>query len=79
MTTEVRDSATSSGAVTKSDSTVLEFDSLYVGAASGNIAIKHTAGGAVTTYVNVPVGRLKVKGVRVMAATTSTEIIWEKW
>lgn len=72
-------SATSSGAVTASDSTELDFNALYVGG-TGNVTIKHTSAGSAVTYTNVPGGSiLPVSGVRVMAATTATSITWMKW
>jgi len=72
-------SATTSGAVTASDSTVLDFNALYVGV-GGDIAIKHRTGGPTVTYVGVPAGSiLPVAGVRVMAATTATSVVWMKW
>lgn len=66
-----------SGAVTKSDSTVLDFDLLYVGG-TGNVAIKHTADGPATTFLGVPAGAvLPVAGVRVMDTnTTATNMVW---
>lgn len=71
-------SANSSGSVTPSDATELNFKCLWIGV-TGDVAIKHTATGATVTYKNVPVGELHVEGVRVMAATTATEIIWMNW
>lgn len=73
-------SATSSGAVTKSDSTPLNFNAIYVGGA-GDVAIKHTEGGSAVTYVGVPAGTiLPVSGVRVMSAgTTATNMVWMDW
>jgi len=73
-------SATSSGAVTKSDSTVLQFRAIYVGGA-GDVAIRHTEGGSVVTYVGVPAGTiLPVSGVRVMSTgTTATNMVWMDW
>lgn len=73
-------SATSSGAVTKSDSTVLQFRAVYVGGA-GDVAIKHTEAGSAVTYVGVPAGSiLPVSGVRVMSAnTTATSMVWMDW
>lgn len=73
-------SATSSGAVTKSDSTVLDFNALYVGT-GGDVAIKHAEDGAAVTYTNVPSGSvLPVSGVRVMSTgTTAAAITWMKW
>ena len=72
-------SATSSGAVTASDSTVLDFNALWVGGA-GDISIDHTEGGTAVVYVGVVAGTiLPVHGVRVNAATTATNIVWMKW
>ena len=73
-------SATSSGAVTKSDSTVLDFNAIYVGT-GGDVAIKHTEGGSAVTYPNVlPGSILPVSGVRVMSAnTTASGMVWMKW
>lgn len=76
---KVFQSATSSGAVTKSDTTLLDFDALYIGGV-GDVAIQHVAGTSVT-YVAVPAGTvLPVQGVRVMSTGTSaTSIVWMKW
>lgn len=73
-------SATSSGAVTKSDSTVLDFNAVYVGT-GGDVAIKHTEGGSAVTYPSVPAGMiLPVAGVRVMSAnTTASNMVWMKF
>ena len=72
-------SATSSGAVTPSDSTELDFNALYVGG-SGDVSIKHEASGATVVYSGIPAGMiLPVAGQRVMAATTATYIVWMKW
>ena len=71
--------ATSSGAVTKSDTTVLNFKRLFVGGA-GNVAIQHAGADSVVTYTGVAAGTyLDVAGVRVMAATTATLIVWMNW
>lgn len=73
-------SATSSGAVTKSDSTVLNFNALYVGGA-GDVAVKHSEGGSAVTYSAVSAGTiLPICGVRVMSTnTTATLLVWMKW
>lgn len=78
--THVFASATSSGAVTKSDDTVLAFGAIYVGGA-GDVTIKHAEGGAAVTYVGVPAGTiLPVSGVRVMSTgTTATNMVWMAW
>lgn len=71
--------ATRSVAVTKSDSTVYKFKMLFVGGA-GNVTIKHYTGGPDVTYTGVIAGTLlPVKGVRVMAATTATNITAMDW
>lgn len=72
-------SATSSGAVTPSDATVLDFNALFVGGA-GNVSVDHTEGGTAVVYTGVLGGTiLPVSGVRVNAATTATSITWMKW
>jgi hypothetical protein len=72
-------SATSSGAVTKSDSTVLDFNAIWVGG-DGNISIDHTEGGAAVTYIGAIAGTiLPVSGVRVNNSTTATNLVWMKW
>ena len=73
-------SATTSGAVTKSDSTVLDFNAVYVGTA-GDVAIKHSEAGSAVTYPSVPAGSiLPVCGVRVMSAnTTASGMVWMKF
>lgn len=73
-------SATSSGPVTKSDATVLDFNAIWVGG-EGNVAIKHTEGGSAVTYIGVVAGTvLPVAGVRVMETnTTATNMVWMKW
>ena len=60
-------------AVTKSDSTVIRFDALYVGG-TGDVTVR-TARGTTLLFSAVPVGTiLPVSGDRVMAATTATLI-----
>ena len=72
-------SAKRSGAVTPSDSTELAFKRLYVGGA-GNVVIRHGLNEAAVTYPAVPVGTfIDVEGVRVMVATTATNIVWMDW
>lgn len=72
-------SARESGAVTPDDDTELSFDALYVGTA-GNVAIKHIEDGNTVTYTGVGAGViLPVSGVRVMAATTASNIVWMRW
>ena len=68
-----------SGAVTKSDSTALDFNALYVGG-TGTVIIKHAVDADDTTFLTVPAGAiLPVHGVRVMAATTATNIVWLRY
>ena len=72
-------SATSGGAVTASDSTVLDYKALWVGGA-GDVSVDHTEGGTAVVYVGVLAGSiLPVSGVRVNAATTATNIVWMNW
>ena len=72
-------SATSSGPVTKSDSTVLQFRALRVGGA-GDVVYKHTETGDALTWPSALAGEIiPVQGVRVMAATTATNIVWMDW
>jgi hypothetical protein len=79
MGMNVFSSATESGAVTPSDSTRLRFHALYVGG-TGNVVIKHNENSPSVTYSDVPAGMvLYVSGVRVMAATTATNIVWMRW
>lgn len=65
------------GAVTKSDSTVLDFDGLYVGTA-GNVAIEIIEDEGAVTYNNVQDGTfIPIKGVRVYSTgTTASNIVW---
>lgn len=71
--------ATRSGVVTKSDTTELKFKRLFVGGA-GNVTIQHQGSDSVVTYTGVLAGTyLDVQGVRVMAATTATNIVWMDW
>lgn len=73
-------SAREAGAVTKSDSTVLDFDAVYVGG-TGDVAIKFNETDSAVTFSNVPGGTiLPVAGVRVMSAnTTATSMVWLRW
>lgn len=68
-----------SGAVTKSDTTVLKYKRLFVGGA-GNVTIQHEGSDSVVTYTGVLAGTfLDVEGNRVMDATTATNIVWMDW
>ncbi len=73
-------SATSAGAVTPSDTTVLDFNAIYVGGA-GNVSIDLTEGGTAVVFVAIPAGTiLPVIGTRVNATgTTATSMVWMKW
>ena len=72
-------SATSGGAVTPSDSTVLSFKALWVGGA-GDVSIDFTEGGTAVVFTGVPAGTmLPISGTRVNAATTATSITWINW
>jgi len=69
------------GVVTKSDSTVLDFDGLYVGDTSGAGTLQISPDGGTTTvpFANAANGYHPIKGNRVMNATTTTDIVWLKW
>jgi len=73
-------SARSAGAVTKSDSTVLDFYAVWVGT-SGDVSIDLTEGGTAVVFPNVQDGTiLPVRGVRVNStATTASNMVWMKW
>lgn len=66
------------GAVAPSDSTVLDFNALYVGVV-GDIVV--TVGGVDLTFVAVPAGTiLPVRGTKVKATgTTASSIVWLNW
>lgn len=72
-------SATSSVEVVPNDDTELDFNALYIGT-TGTVVIKHSASGSTVTFVNIPSAFvLPVYGVRVMAATTASNIVAMKW
>ena len=78
-TLSVSRSAIRYGAVTPSDSTVLQFKRLYIGG-TGAVAIKKGPDGTVTTFSALPAGtQLEVSGTHVMAASTATNIVWMDW
>lgn len=67
-------SANDGAAVTKSDSTVVAFDAVYVGG-SGDLVVT-TPLGTVLTFSAVPAGSIiPIRCNRVMAATTATLMI----
>jgi hypothetical protein len=82
MNASVYASAKSYGAVTKSDSTVLSFQAVYVGGA-GDVAISPSEGdsGDAVTFAGLAAGTiLPVKGRRVMSTnTTATNLVWLNW
>ena len=67
------------GAVTKSDSTALEFRAVYVGG-SGDISIELHDGSDVV-FVGVPAGTvLPIQGVGINSTnTTATSMVWLNW
>lgn len=70
-------SASASAVLTKSDSTSVTCDKLYVGG-TGDVHIKHTAAGATVIYSAVPSGTIlpvSLKDGRLMAATTATLVV----
>lgn len=71
-------SAQDAVAISKSDSTIVNIDALYVGTA-GNVAVK-THKGTTVTFTAVPAGTvLPVKCERVMAATTAQDMVGLKY
>jgi hypothetical protein len=74
-------SAKDYGAVTPSDTTVLQFDAIYVGGA-GDLAISPTEGGSdAVTLTGVTAGSIiPIRGKRVMSTnTTATALTWLQW
>lgn len=70
-------SAVNSLAVTKSDSTEVDCEALYIGGA-GDLVIKHTSTSATVTYSGLTAGTVlpvRLRKGRVMAATTATLIV----
>lgn len=62
-------------AVTKSDSTLLDFAALYVGT-GGDVVLVGKSGASPVTFANVPSGYiLPCSGTKVMAATTASNIV----
>ncbi len=80
MGTKVYASGMNYGDVTKSDSTPLDFQALYIGA-GGDVAISASDSAAAVTFVGVGTGTiLPVKGKRVMSTnTTASSIVWLNW
>lgn len=74
------ETATRYGAVTPSDSTVLNFKALYVGG-TGTVVVRQAGSDvAAVTFAAVPAGTiLPIAGNRVMAATGATNIVWLDW
>lgn len=71
-------SANDGAAVTKSDSTVVAFDAVYVGG-TGDLVVT-TPLGTVLTFSAVPAGSIiPIRCNRVMAATTATLMIGLKY
>lgn len=68
------------GAVTKSDSTALDFQAIWVGGA-GDVAVSSSDATAAVTFVGVAAGSiLPVKGKRIMSTnTTATSMVWLNW
>lgn len=63
--------------ITKSDATVYDppLQSIYVGG-TGDVVVVMTTGEAAVTFKAVPVGtQLKLQAVKVMAATTATNLV----
>ena len=75
-------SAVNFTAVTKSDSTLVTCDGIYVGGA-GNIALSQSDTATAVTFVGVPAGTflpIRLKNGRIMSTnTTATEIVALTW
>ena len=71
-------SLTSSGVVTPSDTTELDFKVLWIGVA-GNVTVAHTATGTPIEFPNVPGGWFEFQGVIVHTDTTADGIRWGNW
>lgn len=69
--------ANGAAAVTPSDTTELGFcKALYIGSAGGNVVVQMPGRDDAITFTAVPIGTvLPVSARRVMAATTSTNIV----
>lgn len=82
--TNVFASATSSGAITPSDTAIIDFDAIYVGVV-GDLAIVHNEGESAVIYTAVLAGTtLSVAGVQVKATGTTggaarAGLTWMKW
>jgi len=71
----VADNYTVADAITPSDTTVVAFDAVYVGA-TGNVVVDMLNGGSTITFTAVPAGTLlKIGVVKVHAASTATGLI----
>ncbi len=68
------------GAVTKSDTTVLQFKRLYIGG-TGAVALKNGVDQTAVVFAALPAGAvLDVVGTHVMStSTTATNIVWMDW
>jgi len=77
MSSEYLRSARTYGVVTKSNTTPLDFTSLYIGG-TGHVNISNDGGLTTTLFSDLPVGAiLNVTGNRVMStSTTATLIVW---
>ena len=80
MGTKVYASGMNYGAVTKSDSTSLDFNAIYVGT-GGDVAISADATSTAVTFVGVQAGSiLPMKGKRIMSTnTTASDMVWLNW
>jgi hypothetical protein len=68
--------AAGAAAVVPSDTTELgPCKALYVGSAGGNVVVQMPGRNDAITFTAVPIGVLPVSARRVMAATTSTNIV----
>ena len=82
MGSKVFSSAVNFTAVTKSDSTLVTCDGIYVGG-TGDVALAQSATGTAVTFVGVPAGSflpIRLRDGRIMSTnTTATGIVSLNW
>lgn len=73
----ISNSVSSSVVATKSDTTSVDCDMIYVGG-TGHLAIKHSTGSSAVLYSAIPAGTilpLKLKDGRIMSTDTTATLI----
>ena len=71
-------SATRSGSVTPSTTTLLDFKALYVGGA-GDISIQHTTASSTAVFSSIPAGTILPVSGGLVTTATATSIVWLDW